>query len=59
MTEVIQICIIFILPVSLKYVALGKKVTVLRGDKASYEVIVLTRLSCAPVLYECKTGNPV
>jgi hypothetical protein len=59
MTEVIQVCIIFILPISLKYVALSKKVTALRGDKASYAVIGLTRLSCAPVLYECKIGIPV
>jgi len=59
MTEVIQVCIVFILPVPLKYVALSKIVIVLRGDKASYEVTGLTRLSCSPVLYECKTGIPV
>jgi hypothetical protein len=58
MTEVIQVGILFIKHVSLKYVALSKIVAVLGGDRAAYEVTGLTRLS-SPVLYECKTGIPV
>ena len=36
-----QVCITLTSPVSLKYLALSKEVTVLRGDKALYEVIGL------------------